>query len=191
MMNRNGMVRTGQRKWLVLAALALGLVTLAAFLFATQSAAAPFRQGSPTPERPVRMPPPPARSPELNYQFPPSPTCYNPVRGTGACYIRWDYFYYEAASSQYILTMTITIDDKIRAYHSGFFQTYLYINDRYYGKGFEVSCGRQGAAGEPGMGAEYGYIFQARETGGVSSYDAGKVLCPADEAHVYLPAVIR
>jgi hypothetical protein len=120
----------------------------------------------------------------------PSPTCYRPVAGTGSCYIQWAYLNAVASSSQYVISMTVTIDGELRAYHSGFFQTSMYVAGNLYGPGFRVTCGFPSSAGEA-LGNTYGYTVRARDTSGHLAANYGTVTCPADVARVFVPAVWR
>lgn len=119
----------------------------------------------------------------------PSATCSNLTPGTGVCAISWQYLSVTAASSSYIISMTVAIDNQIRAYHSGFFQTSMYIPGDMMGDGFQVVCGYP--QGSTGFGNSYSYAIRARETAGPSAANFGSVTCPADIAKIYLPAVLK
>jgi hypothetical protein len=182
------------RKWLgVLASLlALTGLALAGRTLATQAASAsmPVR-GAATPQPPHREIPDGPAAPAISFIDNQTPTCYLPTPGTGACYILWNYLYVTAGSSQYIISMTVSIDGQLRAYHSGFFQTLMYIPGEMFAPGFKVTCGWPGASGVAGMGNTYNYTVRARETGGLSAANYGSITCPADVARVYLPFVKR
>ena len=90
-----------------------------------------------------------------------------------------------------MISMTVSIDGYLRANHSGFFQTSMFIPGEMYDSGFRVTCGFPGAGGVPGMGKTYSYIIRARETGGLSAANYGSVTCPADVVHVFMPLVRR
>ena len=60
-------------------------------------------------------------SPTISFIDNPSATCYLPTPGTGSCYIQWNYVYVTAASGSYIISATVSIDNRLRAYHAGFF----------------------------------------------------------------------
>jgi hypothetical protein len=64
-----------------------------------------------------------ADAPAISFIDSPSPTCYLPAPGTGACYIQWEYLSVTAAAGANIISMTVSIDNELRAYHGGFFQT--------------------------------------------------------------------
>lgn len=130
-------------------------------------------------------------APAISFIDSPSATCYRPAVGTGVCYIQWQYLRVTATSSQYIISMTLTIDDQMRAYHAGFFQTAMVIPGDMYGPGFRVACGASGAGGIPGLGNTYSYVIRARETGGLASANYGSVICPAHVPELFLPLIRR
>lgn len=126
-------------------------------------------------------------APNISVISSPSATCSRPAPGTGACYIQWDYLYVTAASSSYVISMTVAIDNQIRAYHSGFFQTAMYIPANMTQPGYKVTCGFP--QGDFGMGNTYPYTIRARETSGNAAANYGSVACPADVVTLYLPIV--
>ncbi len=130
-----------------------------------------------------------AESPTISFIDSPSATCYLPTPGTGSCYIQWNYMYVTAASGSYIISATISIDNRLRAYHAGFFQTAMYIPGDMMDPGFRVTCGELGSGGNPLLGKMYAYTIRARETTGNSSANYGSVTCPADLARIYLPVL--
>jgi hypothetical protein len=121
----------------------------------------------------------------------PSPTCYRPVANTGACYIQWAYLSVSAVSPGYVVSMTVAIDNQIRANYSGFFQTSMYIPGDFHGRGFRVTCGWPSGDGSSGLGNTYSYTIRARETGGATAANSGSVTCPADIVRTYLPLVAQ
>lgn len=128
-------------------------------------------------------------SPAISFIDSPSATCSRPAAGTGACYIEWNYLSVTAASGSYVISMTVSIDDQMRAYHSGFFQTSMYIPGDMTAPGYKVSCGTPGSGGKPDWGKSYTYTIRARETGGLTAANHGSVTCPADIVMIYLPLV--
>jgi hypothetical protein len=128
-------------------------------------------------------------SPTISFIDSPSATCYRASVGT--CYIGWSYLYVSASSSQYIISMTVSINNHIRAYHSGFFQTSMYIPGAMLEPGFKVPCGWRGASGVPELGYSYNYVIRAAETGGLKAANYGTVTCPADKGTIFLPFVTR
>jgi hypothetical protein len=119
----------------------------------------------------------------------PAATCYRASAGT--CYIEWSYFSVSASASQYVISMTVSIDDRVRAYHSGFFQTSMYIPGDMLEPGFKVACDWRGASGVPELGYTYNYVIRAAETGGLKFANYGTVTCPADKGMVFLPFVTK
>ncbi len=126
--------------------------------------------------------------PTISFIDNPSATCQRAQTGTGRCTIQWSYLSVTASSSQYIISMTLEIDGRLRAYHSGFFQSSMYIPGDLYGDGFAVTCGKPDVNG---WGNTYSYAVRARETGGLDAVNYGSITCPGDEAKVYLPLVKR
>jgi hypothetical protein len=118
-------------------------------------------------------------APAISFIDSPSATCDRPVEHTNACYISWSYFYVNAGSN-YMISMTVSIDDKIRANTQGFFQNSMYIPGDMLGQGFQVNCGLPGAGGNPALGATHSYTLRARDTTGLSAANYGSVTCPAD-----------
>lgn len=125
--------------------------------------------------------------PNISFIDSPSATCEQPVAGRNECYITWSYLYVTAATSQYIISLTVGIDNQLSAYHSGFFQTYMYIPGDLYGRGFKVACGQRAPNG---LGPAHAYTLRARETGGLSAANYGSVQCPGVYL-VYAPIVRR
>jgi hypothetical protein len=105
----------------------------------------------------------------------PSAVCYKPDSSRDTCYITWSYLYVTASVSQYVISMTVSIDNHLRAYHAGFFQTSMYLPGSLFGRGFKVACGPRNAAG---MGNTHAYTLRARDTGGTTAANFGSVQCP-------------
>ena len=198
------MLRVYRRVAGLVAAL-LALATLAAIWWGVvrSARAAPLdqaalqAQATPTQPAPTLLPAPPDRAappnqagqrerqgdpnaPLISFIDSPSATCYQPVRHTDICYVQWQYLNVTASSSQYIISMTVEIDGKFRAYYGGFFQTSMYIPGDMSAPGFRVTCGPPGAGGNPSLGSAYSYTLRARETGGLKAANYGTVYCPAD-----------
>lgn len=130
--------------------------------------------------RPIRERGVAGTSPTISFIDSPSATCYRAEELSETCYIEWTYLYVGAAASQYILSMTVEIDGRLRANVQGFFQTYMYIPSGMFTPGFEVACGQPGAGGVPKLGNLYSYIIRATETGGgPPAANYGSVPCPA------------
>ncbi len=181
------------RKWL--GALA-GSLALAVVLGTLVARGAPGSQAAPpataTPvsiDLPRREVSGNVESPAISFIDSPSAMCYRPVAGTGACYIQWNYLYVTANSGSYVISMTVAIDNRLRAYHAGFFQSSMYIAGDMTAPGFRVTCGAPGSGGIAGLGRAYSYEIRARETTGLSAANYGSVTCPADVVRVLLPFV--
>jgi hypothetical protein len=119
----------------------------------------------------------------------PSAMCYRPVAGTGVCYIEWNYLYVAATSGSYVVSMTVTIDNRLRAYHAGFFQSTMYIPGDMMAPGYRVTCGRPGSGGIAEFGKTYSYTIRARDTTGLTTANSGSVTCPADGVMIFLPLI--
>jgi hypothetical protein len=182
---------TMTRRWLATLLVLLVLALSGSAPLALEAVGPPV---TPVPLAAVAGPEPPRReaaTPDISLIDSPSPTCYRLVENTGACYIQWSYLQVTATSPEYIVTMTVTIDGSLRAYHGGFFQTSMLIPGQVYGPGFEVTCGFPGAGGLAEMGKTYNYAIRARETGGLAAANYGSVTCPADVIDVFVPLIPR
>jgi hypothetical protein len=184
-------------------ALALGALGIFLWSLVGTAGAVPEPQSGPgIPKTPTMAPPNLAPYPEdsirrekdgdpsavdISFIDSPSATCYRPIEHTNTCYIQWSYLYVTASSSQYIISMTVSISNQIRAYYSGFFQSSMYIPGDMQTPGFRVSCGEPGSGGNADLGRAYPYTIRARETGGLKSANYGTVYCPADTIRLYLP----
>jgi len=142
----------------------------------------------PEPRREVQGDP---AAPAISFITSPGATCLRPQPKSDACYITWSYLSVTAAPSQYIISMTVAIDNQVRAVHWGFFQQSLFFPAELYGEGLRISCGPPGAAGLPGLGRAYSYVVRARETGGLQAANYGAVTCPAGLYTTYLPVLLR
>jgi hypothetical protein len=118
-------------------------------------------------------------APAISFIDSPSAECYRPVSGTDACYVNWQYLSVNAAPD-YIVTMTVGIDNRLRAYFGGFFQTGMQVLPDLVMPGFHVACGVPGASGKPNLGNTYSYVIRARDSKGLTSANYGTVSCPAD-----------
>ncbi len=144
--------------------------------------------GEPTPQRERQGGP---DAPEISFIDSPAPTCYQSVAGAETCYIEWEYLQVNAASPQYIVSMTVSIAGRLRAYYGGFFQTSMFVPAKMQKPGFQVVCGPPGASGIPGLGFQYNYEIRARETGGLKAANYGAVTCPAGIYKSFLPGLLK
>ncbi|MCA9971664.1 MAG: hypothetical protein KC425_15675 [Anaerolineales bacterium] len=187
------------RKWYFLLLSSLTLAGALGVLAARATAglppvppeAAPTAVHAPTAVSPHRETSAAPDSPDISFIDSPNPTCHVPDPGTGICYVQWGYLYVTAAPGAYVISMTVTIDDHLRAYHAGFFQTAMYIPADMTAPGYRVACGAPGSGGAPDLGSSYSYAIRARETTGLTAANYGTVSCPADLALLYLPVIRR
>ncbi len=187
-----------KRKWISGLAGLLAAAALLTLLFVAVGAAqAPQRETEVQPDSAETPPQQRERDtapdvPTISFIDSPTANCYRPVTETSdACYIEWPYMYVTASASQYIISMTVEIDGRKRAYYSGFFQTIMYAPGDMYLPGFKVSCGAPGSNPIPGLGKSYSYTIRARESGGLSAANYGSVTCPAGPRKVFLPLAMR
>lgn len=180
------------RLWIML----IALIALAGALgLAVSNAPSSATAAQPPPPTPMNAAPPhrevsgDVQAPAISFIDSPSATCSRPVAGTGACYIEWNYLYVTAAPSSYVISMTVSIDNRIRAYHTGFFQSSMYIPVEMTAPGYKVTCGRPGSGSNALWGKTYNYILRARDSAGLSATNYGSVTCPADEARIFLPVM--
>ncbi len=180
------------RKWFSLAMVALTVIALAIAANTLVARAAKGAAPHVNSEGTAQMRPEiqaDEQSPTLSFIESPGATCYRSSVGT--CYLAWSYLSVSASPSQYIISMTVSINDRVRAYHAGFFQTAMYIPGDMLKPGFKVACGWRGASGVPELGYVYNYVIRAAETGGSKSASYGTITCPADAGTVFLPFVTR
>jgi hypothetical protein len=118
--------------------------------------------------------------PSISFIDSPTAACYGPLAEINTCYIQWSSLQVSATSPQYIERMTVTIDGRVRAVYSGFFQTSMTVPPGMQKEGFKVACGIAGASGDPESGFNYSYSVKARETGGLTASNFGTAVCPAD-----------
>lgn len=118
------------------------------------------------------------------------PTCMQPDPAENVCYLNWNNFFAQAVSGHYMRSITLTIDDRVRAFYLGFFETYLYVDDLQHTPGLKVPCGGFGTGGNPSVGAVHTFSIRAEDTGGYVSTLYGSVACPGVRL-VFLPLVLR
>jgi hypothetical protein len=123
---------------------------------------------------------PEGSSPDISFISSPSASCVLPQAHTGACLVNW-YYLSVNGGTNYIITMTVRLDDKIRANYQGFFQTSMYVPSEMMT--FNVPCGALGSGGNPNYGATHSYTLRARDSSGLTAANYGSVTCPADEPY--------
>jgi hypothetical protein len=118
------------------------------------------------------------------------PVCSRPVPNTGLCYLQWNTLSATTSTTTtYVISMTVAIDGRQRAYFAGFFQNSFTAPSSMFSPGFKVPCGAPGASGDPALGAAYTYTLDARATGGLAAAVSGLVSCPADLVFLHLPVI--
>ncbi|OGO10812.1 MAG: hypothetical protein A2Y53_07495 [Chloroflexi bacterium RBG_16_47_49] len=138
---------------------------------------------TPLPDQPAVV------SPDISFIDSPTASCILPRANTGVCFMTW-YYMYANADPNYIITMTVGIDDKARARYNGFFQTNMFVPSELMV--FRVACGELGSGGNPNLGAIHNYVLRARDSAGLGAANYGTVFCPADEpARIFLPLLNR
>jgi hypothetical protein len=128
-------------------------------------------------------------APTISFIDSQTPACIQLDYQRDHCQVNFNYLYVTAATNQYIISMSVRIDNRIRGYYSGFFQNYMYVPADMNGAGFRVRCGQIGSGGNPNLGKAYSFIIRARETGGLSAANYGTVYCPAGPRQVHLPLI--
>ncbi len=109
----------------------------------------------------------------------PSSVCYQPDPVVDSCMINWYYLSVDATPN-YMITMTVTLNDIGRVAHvQGFFQNSMYVPYAMFGDGFQVACGALGAGGNPNLGNVYPWTIRARDSANLGSANFGTVYCPA------------
>lgn len=132
-----------------------------------------------------------SESPTITFIDSPAPTCYRPVANTDTCFVEWQYLFVSTDASDYIITMTVSIDGQMRAYFNGFFQNSMFVPATMTSPGYQVVCGVPGSGGVAEMGNSYSYILRARDSQGLGSANYGSVSCPAGLYKTYLPVMQR
>lgn len=119
-----------------------------------------------------------------------SPTCFNAIPGSGVCYINWQSVNLDVAPS-YLVTMTFSIDNRLRANLQGFFQSGISLNSQVFQPGFRVTCGFPKSDSPSALGNTYAYAIRARDSSGANYNNSGQITCPADVVRLSLPLITR
>ena len=118
--------------------------------------------------------------PLISFIDSPTAGCVQPDPTKNACFINWYYMSVNAGTSNYMISMTVTLNDfGAVANYSGFFQNSMYVPYNMNPQGYQVECGALGAGGAPTLGKSYGYTIRARDTAALGSANYGTVFCPA------------
>ena len=160
------------------------LLAWGALLAAGEARAAPASTAAAA--TPTQLPNKPAvESPNISFIDSPSASCVLPERHTGKCYLSWSYLY-ATADPNYMISMTVEIDGRMRGRYNGFFQTNMYVPAEMLV--FRVACGAPGSGGNPKLGMSHSYILRGRDSANLGSANYGSVNCPADEPYrVFVP----
>jgi opacity protein-like surface antigen len=124
-------------------------------------------------------------APKISFINSLTPQCYSSLVDPNVCYVNWYRLQVTASPGQYMERMTITLNGRVSAVYSGFFQTSMVVQGGLNAEGFKVVCGVAGVSGDPDFGYEYSYVIRARETGGLSATNSGTVKCPADYRQIF------
>lgn len=117
-------------------------------------------------------------APEIGFIDNPTAACYQPDPSKDECFINW-YYMSVSASPNYIITMTVSLNDiGVISHYQGFFQTSMYVPFNMHDRGFKVACGAPGAGGNPKLGNAYAYTIRARDSAGLKSANYGTAYCP-------------
>jgi hypothetical protein len=174
---------------------ALGVTVALIFVLASWGGAAAQGSGSsplPEPRQERSNAADAAGTPDISFIDSPSATCYRSGLHSDTCYVNWYSLYVATVSSQYMISMTLTIDGQIRANYQGFFQSAINVSPLSHGDGFQVPCGPIGVDGMPNMGHVYSWTLKARDTAGFKAANYGSVVCPASTlVRSFLPLVQR
>lgn len=167
------------------------MVTLASGLLAWGVvSAAPVLQPVQLPATPTPLPiQADILAPDISFISSPTAACQVAQPNSGLCNITWSYLY-AYADPNYMITMTVSIDNNPRARYNGFFQTYMFVPSEMLS--FQVACGPPGASGHPDFGFLHAFTLRARDSASLTAANYGSVLCPINEPYrIFLPLVRR
>jgi hypothetical protein len=175
---------------LLFATLLTGVLLVWGAVQATPMLAASTGEESASVPKPTALPNRPASSsPDISAIDSPTPACVLLQAHTGVCYMTWSYMWVNA-DPNYVITMTLSIDNQPRARYTGFFQTSMYVPMEM--TIFNVPCGSLGSGGDPDFGASHSFAIHARDSAGLASANYGTVYCPADERlSIFMPILSR
>jgi hypothetical protein len=107
--------------------------------------------------------------------------CYKPARGN-LCYVDVGYLYV-SASPNYMIHMTVYVDDVVVLRLNGFFKQYMSYTAEQVPAGFPVACGYAGtnAKADPELGGDHKVTVRAEDSGNLKSSNHGTVTCPAGD----------
>jgi hypothetical protein len=116
--------------------------------------------------------------PNIGFIDSPTASCFKPDPTVDECYVNWYYLSVDA-SPNYMITMTVQLNNAFVATYNGFFQNSMYAPYNMRGNGIKVACGALNSGGNKYLGAAYSYTIRARDSANLSSANYGTVYCPA------------
>ena len=119
-----------------------------------------------------------------------NPTCQQAKSNTGSCYINLRTL--SASSDDPTFGhVEISIDGKVRAYYSAFFEDSINTEYAMLGPGLQVTCGLPNAGGDPQNGNIYPVVVTVFLADVPALTDTANVTCPAYVSTNLLPLVRR
>jgi hypothetical protein len=108
----------------------------------------------------------------------PTPYCFQPDAGQDVCYMNWASMHVEGTPAN-MDAMTVTIDAVgVVARYQAFFQDTMDVSHEMNATGFRLPCGPPGAGGDPNLGNAYDWTIRARDSGGNTASNHGRMFCP-------------
>ncbi len=80
-------------------------------------------------------------APTISFVDSQTPACIQLDYQRDDCQVNFNYLYVTADTNQYIISMSVRIDNRVRGYYSGFFQNYMYIPADMNGAGYRCAAG--------------------------------------------------
>jgi hypothetical protein len=131
-----------------------------------------------------------AQEPTISLISASNPTCYRPALQSNTCIVRWGAIDVSTASPRTVISMTLSVDGRVRAVYQGFFQSTMHVSPSFHQTGFQMTCGPAGVAGLPDRGHVYAWTLRAQDSAGDETTSAGSVTCPSlDPLHTFLPLI--
>jgi hypothetical protein len=119
-----------------------------------------------------------------------NPTCTQVKTNSGRCSI--NLLSLSANSSDPTFShVEITIDGKVRANYTTFFESSINVNYAMLGDGLQVSCGRPNAGGDPSYGNQYQVVVTAYLADIPTLTDTANVYCPYFSSKYLMPLVSK
>ena len=117
-----------------------------------------------------------------------NPTCRQAKTSSGTCVINLRSL--NANSDDPTFShVEISINGKVRAYYSAFFESSVNANNAMLGNGLQVPCGLPNAGGDPNSGYIYHVVVSAYLAGGPAIIDSANVTCPYIASTNLLPFI--